>query len=535
MATNNKIKRYGSGATGWVDVIDGDDYLTYATDAAKLVPIAGQTGQVLSKKTNANYDVEWTTHHDVPAAGVIGDVLTKTAGTDYVYAWVPPTNRFGTAAENVEVFPTSDNKLRLTDNTVDGRPYLSFYNQNAAGVLTRKGYIGYPEALTDASSLHIISDLGDLRLTTFTAGKNVLANGDRVLTTADMTSSAGNVVVTGDVKAATFHGGGVGGNAYYVGNDAAIVDVDVANTMAIHGQQNAAIGGLRFGNVGPILSNSGTTLTMTGSLSVDSPAAGVDAIGIGDYYGGAWAAVSSTAGYVLLGNSNNINSPIYLRSKGTGAVHLGTADANDLTIGTDHSVALRVGMGSTLIMNQNNITDGNTVYMDNWYRSTGQTGWYNETQGAGIHCTTDAWVRTYSATGFYSQTGMGGALFSSSGGQALYRETTYGTFYYFTSRRELKERIEPLTNSGAVIDQFRPSSFYWRPTEDDLPEAIEWKSKDQQIGFIAEEVAEVDRGQYATYDKDLIPQAWDTYPVVALLVAEVQSLRVRVAELEALS
>ena len=43
----------------------------------------------------------------------------------------------------------------------------------------------------------------------------------------------------------------------------------------------------------------------------------------------------------------------------------------------------------------------NTIKCSNWLRSSGTTGWYNETYGGGIHMTDSAWVRVYNGKGFY--------------------------------------------------------------------------------------------------------------------------------------
>lgn len=42
-----------------------------------------------------------------------------------------------------------------------------------------------------------------------------------------------------------------------------------------------------------------------------------------------------------------------------------------------------------------------TVYMSNWFRSTGATGWYNETYGGGFYMTDSVWIRTYGGKSVY--------------------------------------------------------------------------------------------------------------------------------------
>lgn len=47
------------------------------------------------------------------------------------------------------------------------------------------------------------------------------------------------------------------------------------------------------------------------------------------------------------------------------------------------------------------------VYASNWFRSTGNTGWYNETHGGGIYMTDSNWVRVYNDKAFRVQNGYG--------------------------------------------------------------------------------------------------------------------------------
>lgn len=43
-----------------------------------------------------------------------------------------------------------------------------------------------------------------------------------------------------------------------------------------------------------------------------------------------------------------------------------------------------------------------SVYSSNWFRSTGNSGWYNETYKGGIHMSESTWIRTYNGKAFYS-------------------------------------------------------------------------------------------------------------------------------------
>ena len=43
----------------------------------------------------------------------------------------------------------------------------------------------------------------------------------------------------------------------------------------------------------------------------------------------------------------------------------------------------------------------NTIFANNWFRSQGDTGWYNESYGGGIRMTDTKWIRTFGGKSFY--------------------------------------------------------------------------------------------------------------------------------------
>ena len=70
-------------------------------------------------------------------------------------------------------------------------------------------------------------------------------------------------------------------------------------------------------------------------------------------------------------------------------------------------------------LNQAVRTDSNptfgTVYTNNWFRSNGGTGWYNETYGGGIYMTDTTWVRIYNGKAFRTDSTMSAANINSDG------------------------------------------------------------------------------------------------------------------------
>ena len=194
----------------------------------------------------------------------------------------------------------------------------------------------------------------------------------------------------------------------------------------------------------------------------------------------------------------------------------------------------------------------NGVYSQNWFRSTGSTGWYSQTYGGGIYMNEYDWVKTYGSKGLYPQGGF--AILSPnttttySGYQDLLWNTSWTTVHRYSSKRSMKEQIEPLNASvdaGAVIDLLKPVSFIAAPNPDDeepeTPAEKEMREADLVWGFVAEDVCEIDEttgarlGVYEpSEDGDgFQPAAWAQRAFFPLLVAELQELRKRVAALEA--
>jgi len=68
----------------------------------------------------------------------------------------------GSSTSKASIDSLSDNRLQLISDNATGRPYISFYNQDASGNLDRKGFLGYPTAASNSSTITLFSDQGDL-------------------------------------------------------------------------------------------------------------------------------------------------------------------------------------------------------------------------------------------------------------------------------------------------------------------------------------------------------------------------------------
>jgi hypothetical protein len=93
--------------------------------------------------------------------------------------------------------------------------------------------------------------------------------------------------------------------------------------------------------------------------------------------------------------------------------------------------------------------------------------------------------------------------------------TTYGT----TSDRRLKKDIKPLGDAGKIIDRLKPSKWRWK------------QDGKEGVGFVAQELVRVVPHAVVRGTKRR-PWARDDSALVAYLVAEIQSLRKRLAKVE---
>lgn len=104
-----------------------------------------------------------------------------------------------------------------------------------------------------------------------------------------------------------------------------------------------------------------------------------------------------------------------------------------------------------------------------------------------------------------------------------------------TSNKRFKYDIQDYDELG-LIDILKPKKFKWKEPTDYEETEYEKNIRENQyeIGFIAEEIEEIDNGRFSTYlgrDREKLTY-WKVDNIVAMLVAEVQHLRARVQQLE---
>lgn len=221
---------------------------------------------------------------------------------------------------------------------------------------------------------------------------------------------------------------------------------------------------------------------------------------------------TSGAPSIILEDTNGLTAWLYNDSsvlyflKGTSAA----SSATVLPTGV-HPLSINLVNGSTSIggnltvYGNVTLTTGKSFYTDNWFRSSGNTGWYNETYGGGIHMSDTTYVRTYNSRHLYVSAnaanaaaitgitgasvnthailgqpgvaGQGGICGMSQNG-AMYGILGYNNAYalygagaiYVTgditglSDERKKTNIETISGALEIVDKLRGVRFNWKDT-----------------------------------------------------------------------
>ena len=227
--------------------------------------------------------------------------------------------------------------------------------------------------------------------------------------------------------------------------------------------------------------------------------------------GGSGAIVSDssvTASQVVIGvGTLTSGRPFIGTSTNTNPLEIGTRDAQPLIFVTNSSGRARITSGGELLVG---VTTADA--------EGGFTLYPQGSSGAPLL----VWNRASTAN---STTAADFRNASSSVGNITYTNTT--TLFTNLSDHRRKSNVKDLTGSGAFIDALKPRTF-------------DWDTGDKGVGFIAHEFAEVSpssvSGEKDAVDAEGKPiyQAMQasSAEVIANVVAELKSLRARVAALE---
>lgn len=330
-------------------------------------------------------------------------------------------------------------------------------------------------------------------------------------------SSIKALEVNGLSIAAQGHGGGVwqSSNAYVASGGAYKY---IASARALQYQMDAPTGSHKWftapsGTAGNAISfTQAMTLDASGRLYVGPTSASQVgnarfAVTGGAAYDGQFDLIAqltndttNAAKGVLIGYNNYSNTGIIASAYGNGTeslafwTHNGTAwgerarigSSGDLLVGTPSASVTNGGLMSAINGGSSYLSIGHVV-------GTPSTVWFASFELAGI--------------------GIGNIT------QAGTTSVSYNT----SSDYRLKTITGPITNSGAYIDSLNPVEGTWKADGSTF------------VGLIAHEVQEVSRTQVATGEKDgdqMQAMDYSNSELIANLIAEVKSLRARVAALE---
>lgn len=88
----------------------------------------------------------------------------------------------------------------------------------------------------------------------------------------------------------------------------------------------------------------------------------------------------------------------------------------------------KAGMSVTGSFSSSSSVTAPTFYASNWFRTTGNCGWYSETHGGGIYMTDSTWVRIYNGKQFYVSSSASNAINTAGGiaaGSSVYANNGY--------------------------------------------------------------------------------------------------------------
>jgi hypothetical protein len=202
----------------------------------------------------------------------------------------------------------------------------------------------------------------------------------------------------------------------------------------------------------------------------------------------------------------------------SGGLSLETGGANVLTFYTNSTERARITSGGDLLVGKTAVASTTAAGFSftpgtaSLFRAVSNSG--TAADVVSIFTRTSGGTSSMDFVGFeYNSTRVGTISATST-------TTTYGT----SSDYRLKNITGPLANSGAYIDALKPVEGTWKSDGSTF------------VGLIAHEVQEVSRTQIATGTKDgeqMQVMDYSASEIIANLIAEVQSLRARVAQLEA--
>ena len=198
----------------------------------------------------------------------------------------------------------------------------------------------------------------------------------------------------------------------------------------------------------------------------------------------------------------------------------------------------------------------NSIQCSNWFRSTGNSGWYHQDYGGGIYMQDSAWVRVFGGKRFYVENGDNtdfntATAISTTGGIYARKNITSSANIIATgaitakassSDIRLKTDIQDYDAMG-IIRKFRSVKYHWNNLAKRNSEIFNHKkwnygliAQDLLSGGYSQWVSDIFKDYYTIDYERLIPVVWkglqEVDDEVTKLKKEVARLNKRVKELE---
>jgi carbonic anhydrase/acetyltransferase-like protein (isoleucine patch superfamily) len=504
---------YSASTTGWQIRSDG------SAEFNNNVTITGNiTAGSASSLTNGNVTGGTIT------GGTITIGNTATANLFKVYADGSLSLGSNTTFANAPFRVTEQGALVATSATITGNITAGTASNISGSVVTGGTISG--TSINIGSGAFTVSNAGALVATSATITGNITAG-----------------------AASTITGAAIRGGTLIVG-----ADVTSANVFKVYSDGSISLGGTTFSGApfnvneqgdlkaaagvvgGWTLSNTtieGGSTVLYSNGRIDAGNAVIYANGRASFVNG--TNYSLTAGGVL----DMINGTIAGMTISSTSLAQGSLTLNNQLLVSSGGVGTLIS-GSTISLKYNNAvvgsiegfddtTFGNTIVVD-----TRQFAMQNISKFA-ISPTGSANLNIYFNTGIGSGTGT------------TVVRTTAGRIVQSSSRRVLKENINPIDTASRLVKKLNPVSYTWKahPLSSDIEKYF--KALDTQYGFIVEDVEEVDTG-LIHYDynlpyvegkemdytdpKNFSPSMYDANGILSITVSALKEVLERLEALE---
>jgi hypothetical protein len=225
----------------------------------------------------------------------------------------------------------------------------------------------------------------------------------------------------------------------------------------------------------------------------------------------------STGGiYQTSASGNSVRSRFYSTSEGG---FVGTPSNHFLGFITNDTERARITSGGDLLVGTTSATSRSGITAKTVSSAVSSQDAISAQTNSNSYFTVCSHVSTTSGTRYHIGFGDGTTWTERGTISTDGTSTSYNT----SSDYRLKNITGPVTNSGAYIDALKPVEGTWKADGSTF------------VGLIAHEVQEVSRTNIATGTKDgerMQGMDYSASEIIANLIAEVQSLRARVAQLE---